>query len=283
MNIQHGIVDIISQHVTALMQVMTNDFPEYNMRLITTKCLNTGIMIAFSLLGRKGLDMVDQCDSNRVTQRHNAGYDNNQVIIKELKQQLSSKRETKSKMYYVLLSDGYFQRDTQLTKYFPGHVVIIEKHFDPIDKQHFFRFHQSYINKYNFKQYNSMVNKKLTMENINNIIEGLEQVLTSSVWRKSSVKIWTKLTNVDTSELLNTVSKNRFFLCFRKAEMNRCVSALSKYLKAKLRDLKRLPPDAIYGNTSQYSDPSIALTNSQIVQDFMMLLNKIEQHERICF
>jgi hypothetical protein len=286
MNIQHGIVDIISPHVTALMQVLTNDFPQYNMRLITTKCLNTGIMITFSLLGQKGLHMVDQCDSNLTTQRHKSGIDNNAQILKQLRNQLASKRERRSKLYYILLSDGYFPQDNQTNKYFPGHVVIVEKHFDQVTQQHFFRFHQSYINKYNFKQYNSIVNKVITLENVNNILDGLEKVMTSNVWKKSNVKIWSKLTNVDTTDFLNTVSKNRFFLCFRKAEINRCVSSLRKYIKGKLAEMQMITnkqPDATYGNTSMYLNPDSALTNKQVIQELQELLNKIEQHERICF
>jgi hypothetical protein len=286
MNIQHGIVDILSPHVTALMQLLTNDFPQYNMRLITTKCLNTGIMITFSLLGQKGLEMVDECDSNLTTQRHKAGIDNNAQVLKQLRNQLASNRERRSKLYYILMSDGYFPQDNRASKYFPGHVIIVEKHFDHIAQKHFFRFHQSYINKYNFKQYNSVVNKFITLENVNNILDGLEKVMTSNVWKKSNVKIWSKLTSVDTSDLLNTVSKDKFFLCFRKAEINRCVSSLRKYVKSKLIEMqmnKNKQPDAVYGNTSLYLNPNIALTNNQITQELQELLYKIEQHERICY
>lgn len=285
MNIQHGIVDIISPHVTALMQVLTNDFPQYNMRLITTKCLNTAILITFALLGQKGLHMVNQCDSNLTTQRHKAGIDNNEKVLQLLKNQLASKRERKSKLYYILLSDGYFPQENATTKYFPGHVIIVEKHFDPVAQKHFFRFHQSYINKYNFTQYNSVVNKVITLENVNNILNGLAKVMTTKVWNKSNIKIWAKLTNVDTTDFLNTVSKEKFFLCFRKTEINRCVSSLRKFIKGKIAEIQlgNKNPDAIYGNDSLYQNPHIALTNKQITQDLQELLNKIEQHERICF
>jgi hypothetical protein len=289
-----GIVDIISPHVTALMQVLTNDFPQYNMRLIVTKCLNTGIMLMFFLLGKKGLRMVDQCDSNRVTERHQSGVDDNVAILKQLKQQMISTREKRSKLYYILLSDGHFPKitqepnpnekvNTQSTKYFPGHVVIIEKHFDFQHKEHYFRFHQSYINKYTLKQYNAIAKKTISIENINNILNSLEHVMTSSTWTKSNIKIWSKLTNVDTSELSNTLSKNRFFLCFRKAEMQRCVASLRKYIKTKLVEVKQHAPAATYGDASLYLDPMIALTNSQIQEELHALLVKLEQHERICY
>lgn len=283
MNIQHGIVDIISPHITALLQVMTNDFPQYNMRLITTKCLNTGIMIAFSLLGQKGLQLVDQCDSNLTTKRHKEGIENNVSVLKQLKKNLTSKREKKSKLYYILLSDGYFAQDVKNSKYFPGHVILIEKHFDRKTQKHVFRLHQSYINKYNLTQFNSVANKTISMENINNILFGLNEVITSPYWTSSNVKIWMKLTNVDTSNLINSSSGNKFFLCFRKAELKKCVSALHKYVKSKLLELATKSPHLVYGDSSLYIDNSIALTNSQIENELMILLQKIEQHERICF
>lgn len=287
MNIQHGIVDIISPHVNALMQVMTNDFPQYNMRMITTKCLNTAILITFSLLGEKGLRIVDECDSNRVTERHKAGIDNNVSIVRQLRQQLTSKREKKSKLYYVLLSDGYFpqyaSQNPQDTKYFPGHVIIIEKHYSYRDKTHVFKFHQSYINKYTLKQYNAIANKRLSMDNINNILDGLEKVLTSSVWSHSNIKIWSKITNVDTTNLLHTASANRFFLCFRKAKIHQCVSVLQKYIKSKLKNMEGLQPNVVYGDINLYHDLQGALTNGQIRQELTSLMYKIDKHETICF
>jgi hypothetical protein len=284
MNIQYGIVDIISPHVTALMQVLTNDFPQYNMRLITTKCLNTGIMIVFSLLGQKGFELVDQCDSNKTTERHKAGKEDNTNIFKELRKQLLSRQEKQSKLYYMLLSDGYFPYNTE-TKYFPGHVIIFEKHYHAIDKTHYFRVHQSYINKYNLKQYNNIVNKKLSVANIEKVLIGLESIMNSHTWTKSNIQLWTKLTNVDTTDLSNTQSKNKFFLCFRTATIDNCVFSLKNYIKDKLdklRDVASKAPNDIYGNISLYLDKSIALTNRNIQKELIMLLYKLQQNERIC-
>ena len=282
MNIQYGIVDIISPHVPALMQVLTNDFPEYNMRMITTKCLNTGIMIAFSLLGKQGLEMVDQCDSNRTTQRHKASLEDNHTILSHLRQQLLTRREKRSRLYYVLLSDGYFPHNTSQKKYFPGHVIIIEKHYHDKDKTYYFRVHQSYINKYNLNQYNSVANKRLSLANIEKIITGLESIMTSSTWTNSNIQLWTKLTNVDTTYLSDTQSKNNFFLCFRTAIIDNCVTSLNTYIKEKLIAVRNKPPNDIYGNVSLYLNKSTALTNSQIQQELQTLLNKLQQKERIC-
>lgn len=282
MNIQHGIVDVISQHVTALMQVLTNDFPEYNMRLITTKCLNTGIMIAFSLLGRKGLEMVNQCDSNKTTERHQAGIEDNYTVLTQLKQQLLARREKRSKLYYVLLSDGYFPKDASQKRYFPGHVILIEKHYHEVNKTYYFRVHQSYINKYNLKQYNAIVNKRLSVVNIERILKGIENILSSPTWTKNNIQLWTKLTNVDTTELSNTQSKNKFFLCFRTAIIDNCVSSLKNYIKEKLVDVSKKAPNDIYGNVSLYLDKNTALTNGQIQTELQELLFKLQQKERIC-
>ncbi len=244
-------------------------------------------MITFSLLGTKGLQMVDQCDSNRVTDRHKSGIDDNSVIVKQLKKQLTSTREKRSKLYYILLSDGYFPKmsNEPTSKYFPGHVIIIEKHFDARNHKYIFRLHQSYINRYNLRQYNSIANKYLSMTNMCNILDGLERVMTAPVWTQSNIKIWTQLTNVDTTDFSDTRSKNKFFLCFRKAEMKACAKSLRQYIHRKLLQVRKVPTlslDSIYGDVSLYVDPKVALTNKQIEQELQTLLVKIEQHERIC-
>lgn len=44
---------IIRYHIVALMQLLTNEVKSYNMRLLTTKCLNTAVMVWYLFLGEQ--------------------------------------------------------------------------------------------------------------------------------------------------------------------------------------------------------------------------------------
>lgn len=68
---------VIQHHIPALMQLLTNELKEYNMQLITTKCLNTAVMMWYLFLGEQSSlpfpmtdslpsDTKKKCDSPRV-------------------------------------------------------------------------------------------------------------------------------------------------------------------------------------------------------------------------
>lgn len=82
---------IIRYHIVALMQLLTNEVESYNMRLLTTKCLNTAVMIWYLFLGEqqalpflpgtggdedgaapKGKCDIGACDSSEVRRRGHA-------------------------------------------------------------------------------------------------------------------------------------------------------------------------------------------------------------------
>lgn len=60
---------LIADHVTALMQVVTNELPQYTMQVITTKCLNTAVMVMYLFLGRSALEHTEFCDVSSVRRR----------------------------------------------------------------------------------------------------------------------------------------------------------------------------------------------------------------------
>lgn len=273
---------IIKDNIQMLMQLLTNDLPQFNFRLQTTKCLNTAVMLVQFLVGDKGLKMANNCDTRAVISRHTEGLDTNEGIIADLRQQLFSKREKKRTLYYILLSDGHFptlKDTTNSPKYFPGHVFILEKIWNTTSKDLSYYFYQSYINKYTLREHIAM-NKGLLISEARakELMDHLEKVLKAETWSSDNVKRWYDMTFADSSSLLDSNSKQRFFLCFRKAKTSVCLEKLEKYLKKHERILNKISVterEDIYGDKNLYDDPSQALSNGEVLKQLKKLLGRI--------
>jgi hypothetical protein len=240
------------------------------------------MMIQF-LLGKKGLKIVDACDTRAVINRHQNGMDRNEDIIKELKKQIFSKKEKSRTLYYILLTDGYFpytNTDNAADhKYFPGHVFILEKLYDFTKQQHVFYFYQSYINKYSLTEHIKM-NKglKISHKRTEELINDLSSVLRSPTWNNDNVKKWYDMTFVDSSDFLQTASHQKFYLCFRKAKTNKCLERLETFLKKKHKMLSSMPienENNVYGEQSLYDISIKPLTNKEMIIEIESLLFKI--------
>lgn len=272
---------IIQDHITALMQLLTNDIPEMNFRLQTTKCLNTAVMLLFFIVGSKrALKMAQSCDTHTVITRHKNGLDNNIEVLQELKKQMFSATEKSRTIYYVLLTDGYFPAAdlTKGTVYFPGHVFILEKLWDEERKEHYFYFYQSYINQYTLKGHIEKNNGfAISSGRAKELYKDVEQVLTSDRWDEKSMMKWFDLTFATTQHFANSTSRQNFFICFRKAKTNICLKNINIYLQQKLRQLKTIKDkEAIYGDTSLYLDKTMALTTNEMLVDIQTLLKKVQ-------
>jgi len=56
---------VIQHHLPAMMQVLSNELEEYNMNLVTTKCLNTAVMMWYLFLGdQSSLPYLDKNNNN---------------------------------------------------------------------------------------------------------------------------------------------------------------------------------------------------------------------------
>jgi hypothetical protein len=278
---------VIKDHVKLLMQLLTNDLPQFNLKLQTTKCLNTAIMLMQFLLGDKGIKIANACDTRGVIARHTQGQEDNNVILTQLTKQLFSKREKSRTLYYILLSDGYFEKDLlSQAKYFPGHVFILEKIYDSDINDHIFFFYQSYINQYTLNEHIQM-NKglKVSKSRAQQLINDLTHVLTSKTWDKDNVRRWYDMTFADSSDLLNSKSQQKFFLCFRKAKTTTCLQRLEKYLKSKqqimLSKVEEGKADEVYGDVALYDNTIKPLTNKQMLVSTQALLSKIKYNKTI--
>jgi hypothetical protein len=242
-------------------------------------------MIMTLLVGKKGIEIGDYCDTRAVIKRHKEGQNNNNQIMNNLKQQLFSKSEKSRTLYYILLTDGYFPPDTNSNSapsrdvYFPGHVFILEKIWDETELKHYFYFYQSYINQYTLKQHIELNNGlKISFEKGKNLIDNLEYVLNNDEWDEENIRKWGRMTFTNSSKFNNTNSQGRFFLCFRKARSNSCYNNLLAYLKKVMKYINKLPLelyDEIYGDPTLYDSDATPLTNRQMKQEVLTLMSKI--------
>lgn len=278
--------NVIKDHVKLLMQLLTNDLPQFNLKLQTTKCLNTAIMLMQFLLGEKGIQIANACDTRDVIARHTQGQENNNEILSQLTKELFSKREKSRMLYYILLSDGYFEKPSHQqgllsqSYYFPGHVFILEKIYDYDINEHVFLFYQSYINKYTLSEHIKM-NKglKVSKARAQQLIDDLTRILTSKTWDKDNVRRWYDLTFADSSDLLNSQSQQKFYLCYRKAKTTTCLQRLERYLKLKqkllMTNIQDGKADDVYGDVSLYDKGIKPLSNKQMLDSTQVLLTKI--------
>ena len=77
---------ILKNYVKPLMQTLSNDVKDYYLKLITTKCLNTAIMLGIFMIGyKKTKAIADYCDTKATRLRHLNKIDDNPTIFQNFK------------------------------------------------------------------------------------------------------------------------------------------------------------------------------------------------------
>jgi hypothetical protein len=275
---------IIKDYVKPLMQALTIDIPDYYMRLLTSKCLNTSVLIAFFMAGKdKALMMANYCDTRATAKRHQEGTDNNKTIVEKLTKDVLYKRVEYRYLYYILMTDATLPMDdpNEKGKFFCGHVFIIEK--IPGNTPYYY-FYQSYINEYDFKGYIKKHNNTLkkTYQEMEVMLNKIKYILLNKYWDSNSVKYWKDITYVDTTQLLNSKPSNNIFLCFKKIKLKQCVENISKYVKSKLEQISLLNYDSMnktYGDPSLFDKDQNALSAKEIQSSFINLQNHINYNK----
>lgn len=275
-------VYILKDFVKPIMQLLTNDIKEYNMRLLVTKCLNVAITVSYFMLGRKGIEMADQCDTRVVIKRHEAGEENNHDITNALKKDILNKRCKQRYLYYILMTDGNFPyKDTQRQAvYFPGHVLLLEK-IPNGDSDPFFNVYQAYINAYDLKGHverngNSV---KMSYKQVSDLITKIGYILSAKEWDAECIQYWKDFTFVDTTSMKGSLSRNKFYLCYRKSKVTDCIDTLKKYATIKLKEVsaKNVDKNAIYGDIHAYDANQQPLSNSEIETSLQKLLQRLQE------
>lgn len=268
---------ILRYYVKPIMQALTNDIPSYYMYLRTTKCLNAAVTMAYFMLGKRGINMADYCDTNLVAKRHEEGKDSNVVLMDRLRRNILHKACQYRQLYYILMTDASFPHDDGKDRHFPGHVFVIEK--IPGGLMPMYYFHQAYINAYDYNGHIKRNNGSLSLSwnDVKRMMEQMHYVLMNPTWDQNSVDYWKQITFVNTSKMLGAHSGGKMFLCFRKARVNDCVGRLEKYTKQKLAEIDKLPIGQmreIYGDAKAYDADQNPLT----VKEMQSSLRRLSKH-----
>ena len=274
---------IIKDHIKTLMQLFDDDLKDYNMQLITSKCLNTAVLVMYMFLGDAGLVITRSCDVPIVETRMKETGNTSVKNFKNFKRSLLNINCKKRYLYYVMMTDATltYVDNPNKTKQFPGHVFVIEK--IPASKtastKPRYYVYQSYINEYDFKGSIRRNNDSLMLsyDRMQNIADDLEHLFVHGVWDERCVRVWKDLAHVDSTEYLNFVTVNNILFCSKSVPMVHCANNLKRLVNKKLKSLKESEnPKAIYNNVTSYYSHDTPLTVGEVVRDVDTMLQKMD-------
>lgn len=272
---------IIKDFVKPLMQAMTVTLKEeYNMRLLTTKCLNTAVTFMYLFFGRDALLQTRYCDVDNTVERHKSRTDNNLSLALQLKKELLQDTPGASYVYYIMLTDGDFRKPDGDTVFFPGHVFLIEK--IPVMRSNgptmIYQLYQSYINQYDFNGYvENSTKRQLSKEKITYYLDTIIETISGNKWTQQTTDFWKDFAHVGADAFTDSVPEQAFYLCYRKVHHKHCVKHIKCFVKDVLKNIPRGPKvdDSIYGAPEQYDQKQSPLTNAQMRQQLVTFLKRI--------
>lgn len=277
------IVYILVHYVTPLMQCLTNDIKDWNMQLITTKCLNTAVMLMYFLMGPKGISHAEYCDSRRMQEEHKKGAMKNKDMLSKMKRIMLNPRVRQRYIYYILINDATFPHPTKGTVFFPGHVFLVERTVDDMHNSSF-NVYQSYINEYDLKEYMTARKNtfRYTFSQMQRLLAKIRYIINAETWDDLCVKYWKDFTHVNTSDLVGAQHKGNLFICFSHDKLKSCVANIAKYTESKLQELRSMPKNEVYGNKQLYSNHRgiTPLTNGEIEQNLKLIANSISENKK---
>lgn len=286
---------IISNYITPLMQCLTNDIKDYNMGLLTTKCLNTAVMIMYFMLGERGLRKASSCDSRDVVKRHTEYLEKNSIqdkfasnkqVLAKMRRQIMRKSSKTRELYYILMNDSSFPYEGKMkpNAFFPGHVFVLEK--IPGYPTPYYYIYQSYINKYDLKGHLKYKNNTLKMdyEETRKLLDKLKYILTQTkVWDDNCVQYWKDFTFVDTTNIKGSITEGNLFICCASSKVLSCMENIEQYAKTKLDQLQNVDEaqkHGTYGNVTRYHTNERILTNSEMRDRLTELLNDLRKYKK---
>ena len=251
-------IKIISKNTEYILDVLNVETKGY-VNNQGTKCLNTAIMIIMLLIGEDSFDTIDKCSVSNTIQK-NTLVNRNSEVLANLKESMNSSESPS--IYYILLTDTQLYNDKKENKYFPGHVLIIEK------SENCFTLYQSYINQYDLKEYTRTIDKCVcrTNKEIDGFIDNLKTLLDSkdSKWTNKTNSFWKNLTNVDTTELIGYNVKN-VFICYKTFTESESLNKILVFVKEKLNIFYNLKEKST--ETNPYKTPlNVLIENFENMQ-----------------
>lgn len=252
-----NVTELILKYLVPIFQYLSIEMKDYNMKLKTTKCLNTAVMLVYILGNQKDVDTkVEYCDTENINKRYRKIKDDKKKL--EKKEKLINKLDkdiTKSNIksryfYYVLMTHTEMYNKDKKKGWFPGHVFIIEKSKN-CKKELRYKIFQSYINQYDLNGHYKKNNNTMEVKNhnIKPIINGIKNILLKKTWNKRAVKFWKDLCYIDTTDLIGHDTKNINF-CYQKIKINNCYKNLLNFTK---KALKNIQTNIEKGNINYYN------------------------------
>jgi hypothetical protein len=249
-----NVITLILKYLVAIFQYLSIEITDYNMKLKTTKCLNTAVMLVYILSEKIYIKQnVDYCDTDNINKRFNTIREQNLDTMEEKKKILDDLDkdikipETNTRFfYYVLMTHTKMKKKKRKSKldmskdyeWFPGHVYIIEKHTDCKDKLKY-KIYQSYINEYDlnghYKYNNNSVNLR---SNIKTLVNGMKNILVKKKWNKSAVNFWNKLCYIDTSNLVGCETEY-INICYTKIPIKNCYKNLERFTNNAIKNIQK--------------------------------------------
>ena len=102
MNYSCNYLYIISKYIVSILQIMNVVFADkYTNNLITTKCLNTAVMIIVLTLGDKKIPAIQYCDVSNTIHRHGLKQDDNLQIFNKMNRSIVRKMKERCKSVQI--------------------------------------------------------------------------------------------------------------------------------------------------------------------------------------
>ena len=240
-----NVTELILKYLVPIFQYLSIELTDYNMKLKTTKCLNTAVMLVHILGSEKDVKTkVNYCDTENINKRYSKIKDKikklekKKDILDKLDKDLDKPNIKARYFYYILMTHTKMEKGKKNDGWFPGHVYIIEKSLN-CQKELKYKIFQSYINQYDlnghFKNNNNTM--ELQDNNIKSVINGMRNILLKKTWNKTAVKFWNKLCYVNTENLIGYKTEN-INICYQKIKIDNCYTNLLNFTKNALTNIK---------------------------------------------
>ncbi len=276
---------LIRPHIRAVMQLLTVELREYNMSLITTKCLNTAILMMYLYLGADALRATRQCDVPNVVARSEEAPQGRGAVLRALRAEVMSAEDKSRALFYVLLTDGPTQGapPEPAPPSFPGHVFVIERL-----PRGTFNVMQSYIGHYDLAGHmDAWGGLSLGRRAMARILDGLVHIGEAREWDRACSDAWRALTHTPEAHARQwegaILGPRTLLPCYKVVQPRGCLSQLREIVDRALERLAAMPdPHAVYGDPAMFpaAGPGDAprpepLTVAQLQRDLQVLRAKM--------
>lgn len=235
---------IVKGNMGLLMQIFQKELNMYDMQLVTSKCLNTAVLIMYMLLGSEAIAHTSFCDVHNVQKRYREMGNASNPELFRFKNELLSPSKTRV-LYYIMITDGRVHHKTMdVYKEFPGHVCVIEKIPQSKKQPPKYFFYQSYITKYKLADHIKMNNRTLeySFYEICEFVNNLEEFFHDGIWENQTSKFWEKFVHVDESRFNGCTFMGNVYFCYKSIPIQHCSIVLQKMLEEKHADLQKQDP-----------------------------------------